>query len=106
MDVEEICCGNSLGFDLRFERAHFTQIPSVSLNSVVREVALDTSEGLYELNVVSHIRGVDNKLADSLSRLHDPNQNAHIPDTLLSIPRTVVEKRDRVWWRTVDDPDL
>ena len=53
-----------------------------SINAIVREMALDQAEGLYEFNFIEHIAGDANNVADALSRLSEPNSMKTIPSCL------------------------
>ena len=50
---------------------------SAAVNLVVREAALDMAEGLYRIDVREHIPGVTNLWPDALSRVGQPNMDAH-----------------------------
>ena len=49
---------------------------SAELSIVAREIALDQATGLYEFTILQHLNTKLNKLADPLSRQHDPNPPA------------------------------
>ena len=70
-----------------------------NINMVVREMALDQAEGLYAFDVVQHIEGVKNVLADALSRLHEPGAEAEIPSELVDVLRDTHDPRVRSWWK-------
>ena len=76
--------------------------PAGAVNQVMQEVALDCSEGEYGIEIVSHIPGILNVWADSLSRLEAPGaEKKEVPFALHSVPRTSVGPRTRSWWRTL-----
>ena len=50
-----------------------------AINMIVREMALDQAEGLYDFDSVEHIAGTVNTLADALSRLAEPEADKVIP---------------------------
>ena len=50
-----------------------------SINALVREIALDVAEGLYEVNLAEHLPGHENIWADSLSRLREPDTPKALP---------------------------
>ena len=72
-----------------------------SLTLLAQEFALDVGDGVYMPQVVSHISGVANTLADVLSRKDDPSKQPwSLPTQLAAVPRTFLEKRSQGWWRT------
>jgi len=70
------------------------------INAIVREMALDQAEGLYTIDVIQHLPGVLNTLADALSRMHMPENPAPLPPELQGCIRGHPEDRDARWWRT------
>ena len=70
-----------------------------SINMVVREMALDFAEGLYAFDVVQHIEGTKNVLADALSRMFEPGSDAVLPAELEDVLRDTPSVRDRSWWK-------
>ena len=82
-----------------------TSSPNPAMNRVVREVALDLSEGSYELDILGHIPAVWNTVTDALSRLEAPPPDTHeIPGILANVPRAHPAPRTLQWWRTVAAP--
>jgi len=69
------------------------------LAAVMRELALDVSEGAYAISILEHVAGSLNIWADALSRLDEPDSNAVVPQELLSVVRCTVPVRDASWWR-------
>ena len=55
------------------------RLSTPAINAIVREVALDQAEGLYEIDFVWHVAGVANDIADALSLLSEPEADKHIP---------------------------
>lgn len=49
------------------------QARSAEMSIVAREIAFDQAKGIYEFTILSHVNTKLNKVADPLSRLHDPN---------------------------------
>ena len=74
------------------------------MNMVVRELALEFAEGMFEIGLFGHIPGHLNTLADALSRLFDPNGPKELPEMLANVPRTIVQERCPSWWRTRGTP--
>ena len=65
--------------------------PTASL--IGKELSLLYYEAQFEPEVI-HILGITNVLADSLSRLHDPNDEYEIPPALAKLEPTPVPVRD------------
>ena len=76
-----------------------------SVNAVARELALDLAEGLYELNIVEHIPGIHNELADKLSRYFQPGGSQEAPGPLRGVMRSWPAARVPSWWRAAGPPD-
>ena len=71
-----------------------------ALGLVARELALDLGDCEYFPQLVSHISGVANTLADVLSRRFDPTKQPwSVPVQLRSIPEASVPERTTKWWR-------
>ena len=68
---------------------------------VAREIALDMAEALYQPNVVGHLPGVANTIADWLSR---PRKRRSMPEprALAGAVRRRVPPRSRSWWKTIE----
>ncbi len=73
---------------------------SNTLGIIARELALDICDSLYEPDLVSHIPGVANKAADSLSRKYQPDTPFVIPPILSQCVEVHPEARTGKWWRT------
>ena len=67
---------------------------------IAREVALDMSEALYQPNVVGHLPGVANTIADYLSR-PEKRRTRPLPHALMGARRRTVPSRSDDWWRTL-----
>ena len=76
------------------------EAPSV----VAREVALDMASSIYIPNVMQHVPGVANVMADALSRWHDPGRQRQLPALLRGASLRVVAPRLRSWWRALSPP--
>ena len=71
-----------------------------ALGFVARELALDLGDCEYFPQIVSHIPGVANTLADVLSRRFDTSKQLwSVPVQLHSIPEASVPERTTQWWR-------
>ena len=75
-----------------------------NINVVVREMALDLAEGRYRIDVMEHLPGRLNTLADVLSRLYQPGSAASVPGVLLNCRRVSPSIRDDGWWRAAGEP--
>ena len=72
-----------------------------AMNLIAREYALDAAECAYEPDVVAHLPGVANKVADILSRRRDP-KFAGVwapPEFLQFSERVTPPPRSLQWWR-------
>ena len=67
---------------------------------IVRELALDIGDSLYEPNVAAHVPGVANLIADHLSRVTE-RSGTPMPRELSRATRVRFQRRDHGWWRTV-----
>jgi hypothetical protein len=72
-----------------------------NMSTLAREMALDIAEGLYVPNVVEHIPGVTNVVADLLSRKFQPGKTYEMHSLLSSAVEVFPGKRDHSWWRTL-----
>ena len=80
--------------------------PSPSLHLAMAELFLDASElpcGLTPVDVLVHIPGVSNTVADPLSRAYSPSPLAFPSELARSVPVTPL-LRDIAYWRTRLDP--
>ena len=71
------------------------------MSTLAREMALDIAEGLYSPNVIEHLPGVTNVIADVLSRRYQPGKKYAVPAILAEIPEIVPETRNEQWWRSM-----
>ena len=79
---------------------------SPSLNLVMADMALDASEvecGLTPVDQLVHIPGVNNTVADPLSRMFSPSPLAFPTELAHSVPETL-PLRDNTFWRSRLDP--
>ena len=75
-----------------------------AMNQIVREIALDRAEVLYEFDYVEHVAGTANVLADALSRLAEQEADKVIPHALARAARGVPPVRTAAWWRVSAGP--
>ena len=80
--------------------------PDPRMNTVIREMALDLAEGLYELDFFEHVAGVLNELPDVLSRWAQPGVGETVPRALAQAARKTPERRVDSWWAAAQDPRL
>jgi hypothetical protein len=71
---------------------------------VAREIALDVATSEYQPQIVEHIAGVDNVIADALSRKFMPGANFELPACLAKVPEATAPVRDRQYYRTTFKP--
>ena len=71
---------------------------------VAREVALDMAGSIYIPNVMQHVPGVANVMADALSRWHDPGRERELPALLRGASLRIVAPRLQPWWRALSPP--
>ena len=74
------------------------------MNEVVRELALDLAELVYEVDFFAHIPGRHNLVGDALSRLYEPGAAQALPKVLDGATRSVPAARSPGWWRTAAAP--
>ena len=71
---------------------------------VARELALDVAASEYAPNVAEHIPGVENILADALSRRFEPNFDFILPTIFSTVPEAVLPPRGNDYFRTLQPP--
>jgi hypothetical protein len=71
---------------------------------IAREMALDVASSEYQPSIVEHIPGVENTVADELSRRFQPGHDYAHPTVLLGADEIVLEPRSRAYYRTVSKP--
>ena len=74
-----------------------------ALTLIARELALELGRCEYTPDVVEHIPGVANVIADNLSRRYDPAKSVGwvIPALLRQVPENTLQTRTRQWWRSL-----
>ena len=79
----------------------------VAINQIAREFALDAGKGAFEPDVIAHIPGVANDVADKLSRRLDPKYSVSwkTPEFLRHAQRVEPPARPLGWWRARLSPD-
>ena len=76
-----------------------THSPHVAV--IARELALTLSDACVRPDVVAHIPGVANGLADRLSRRFQPGVRFSLPHALVCVPETIIPPRTPAYYRTV-----
>jgi hypothetical protein len=71
---------------------------------IAREVALDIADALYAPHIVEHIPGLDNTVADMLSRRFAPGTTFVLPPCLLNVEELVLPQRDVNYFVTRSKP--
>ncbi len=72
------------------------------MNRIARELALDVGDGAYFPEVVRHIPGIANGLADKLSRACAPSETPwQVPPEVSTARRDETIARYRQWWRSI-----
>ena len=77
---------------------------SPTVGVIAREISLDVADAIYEPQVASHVPGISNIIADTLSRRYDPGKadNWKLPSELDDSTQGHPAKRTTKWWRSVD----
>ena len=68
---------------------------------VAREMALDIASSEYRPHIAEHIPGVDNVIADALSRRFAPDYAFVMPACLAHVPELKLADRDEAYFRTL-----
>ena len=71
--------------------------PSADINTVVREMALDLAEGKYHIEILEHMPGICNTVADVLSRWFQPGVQRVVPSVLVGVGRDFPAQRRAEW---------
>ena len=78
---------------------------SASLGVVARELALDIADSIYQPTLASHVPGVANVTADTLSRKYEPRRTFVLPSILAHCTEAHPKTRDSSWWCTIQTHD-
>ena len=71
---------------------------------VAREIALDIATSVYSPHVAEHIPGVENAVADVLSRQFEPGSDYCLPAALAGVQEMHLSSRDASYYRTLQPP--
>ena len=79
-----------------------------SMNLIAREFALDAGLCVYTPEIVEHLPGVTNVIADVLSRKKDPRYEKTwtLPQFLSNSRRCIAPVRDYTWWKSLVPPSV
>ena len=69
------------------------------LAAIMRELALDCSEGVYTLQVLAHPPGIQNEWTDALSRIWQPGQVSNVSVELMAVTQYHPTARLATWWK-------
>ena len=75
-----------------------------SAGIVARELALDVAASEYAPHVAEHIPGIENTLADALSRQFEPGFQYKLPLEFAAVTETVLPPRGIDYFRTLQPP--
>ena len=70
-------------------------------NIIARELALDVASAVFRPNVVAHIPGTSNVIADCLSRRFSPECAFELPSLLVNIAESHPCRRNRSFYRSI-----
>ena len=76
------------------------QPKSPALGVVARELALDLSMASYSIDLVEHIAGITNGVADALSRKRQDGKKFILPSLLRNAREVSAPVRNKRWWLT------
>ena len=81
---------------------------SVPMNAVAREYALDLADGAFSPDVIMHLPGICNVVADALSRRMDPaySKDWITPAFLSNAKEISLPDRPRSWWKALYAPSV
>ena len=77
---------------------------SKQLSTIAREFALDLGAASFKPEVVEHLPGIANTVADQLSRKFDPNKQFSLHPCLQHAKEVMPPPRTRSWWKTLEVP--
>ena len=80
------------------------RVKGKALGVISRELALDIASSTFEPDVCEHTPGVQNILADGLSRMFEPNAVYTLPPEFANVQRCYPPTRDAGWYRSLGSP--
>ena len=66
---------------------------------VGKDMSFVFSEASFMPQIVEHISGVSNAIADELSRIYEPGRSGDIPAQLQGISPTLIPDRPKSWYK-------
>ena len=79
---------------------------SKQLAIIAREFALDLGVASFRPEVIQHLPGIANVLADSLSRKFDPHKTFVLHPALQRATEVTPPPRPKSWWRSLAEPSM
>ena len=75
-------------------------------STVAREIALDIADAMYAPNIVEHVPGLENIVADELSRRYAPEKNPPflLPSCLDNVEEMILPERGLSYFETKQLP--
>ena len=79
---------------------------SKQLSLIAREFALDLGTAAFRPEVVQHVPGISNVVADQLSRRYEPGREFILHPSLLKARAIIPPPRTKSWWKTLAGPPM
>ena len=79
---------------------------SKQLSLIAREFALDLGTAAFRPEVVQHVPGISNVVADQLSRRFEPGRKFELHPSLLKARAIIPPPRSKTWWKTLAGPPM
>ena len=80
------------------------RVKGVGLTRISPEMALDIATATYEPDVLEHTPGIQNGVADMLSRVYDPSDKFKMPRYLEHAVQAIPPVRNQKYWLSVSPP--
>ena len=80
------------------------RVKGVGLTRISQDMALDIATATYEPDVLEHTPGIQNGVADMLSRVYDPSDKFKMPRYLENAVRVIPPERNQTYWLSVSPP--
>ena len=77
------------------------QPKSSSLQLIAREIALEVGQCAYAPDLIEHIPGITNTVADTLSRHCELEDKFVLPESLRDADYVAPPVRNESWWQTM-----
>ena len=79
---------------------------SKQLSLIAREFALDLGTAAFRPELVQHVPGISNVVADQLSRRYEPGKKFELHSSLHRARAIIPPPRTGSWWRTLAGPPM